>query len=149
MGGWIALLAARAMRARGLPEPAGLVLVAPAADFTERLMWAQFPPEVRATIERDGVWHRHSEYAPEPYPITRGLIEDGRRHLVLDAPIPFAGPVRILQGMRDPDVPWQHALRTAEALTSKDVTMTLVKDGDHRLSGEADLARLVEAVAAL
>ncbi len=149
MGGWIALLAIRAMQARGAPSPAGLVLVAPATDFTQTLMWEQFPPVVRETILRDGVWQRRSEYDPEPYPITRGLIEDGRRHLLLDALVPFDGPVRILQGLSDPDVPWQHALRTAEALTSVDVTVTLVKDGDHRLSGEADLARLVDAVASL
>jgi len=143
MGGWIALLAARRVR------PGGLVLIAPAVDFTEALMWARLPEEIRATILRDGVWLRDSAYSPEPTPVTRALIEDGRQHLLLGGPIDPGCPVHILQGMVDPDVPWQHALRTVERLPERGVVLTLVKDGDHRLSGPADLARLVAAVEAV
>jgi pimeloyl-ACP methyl ester carboxylesterase len=142
MGGWIALLLA------GLHAPRALVGIAPAPDFTEDLMWAQFTPEIRAAIERDGVWHRPSAYGA-PYPITRALIEDGRGHLLLRGPIALDIPVRILQGMQDPDVPWRHALRIAEAMTGDDLRVTLVKDGDHRLSRPADLALLGETLAPL
>ncbi|WP_029030126.1 alpha/beta hydrolase [Salinarimonas rosea] len=145
MGGWIALLVARALA--GTPKaPAGMVLIAPAADFTERLMWAHFPQGVRDTILREGVFHAPSEYG-EPTPITRALIEDGRRHLLMDGPIVTGCPVHILQGMKDPDVPWRHAVETMEAMASDSVTMTLIKDGDHRLSREEDLDRLEAAVA--
>lgn len=157
MGGWIALLLARALVRDAGRGPGGLVLIAPAADFTERLMWARFPAEVRAAILERGVHHQPSAYSPEPYPITRALIEDGRRHLLLDASaggpaeaaIEVGCPVRILQGMRDPDVPWEHALATVERLPPEDVVLTLVKEGDHRLSREVDLARLTAAVAEL
>lgn len=144
MGGWIALLLA----ARGRVQARALVGIAPAPDFTEDLMWAEFAPEVREAIERDGVWHRPSEYGA-PYPITRALIEDGRRHLLLRGPLPLQVPVRILQGQQDPDVPWQHALRIANALTGPDVRVHLIKDGDHRLSRPQDLALLGETLAPL
>jgi pimeloyl-ACP methyl ester carboxylesterase len=145
MGGWIALLAARALR--GTPQaPAGLVLIAPAVDFTQALMWEAFPEEVRQAITRDGVWLRPSAYSPEPYPITRQLIEDGRRHLILDRPVEPGCPVHILQGMMDPDVPWRHAMALVEHLPGEAVSLTLVKDGDHSLSREEDIARLVAAV---
>lgn len=144
MGGWIALLLA--LRHPGRVR--ALVGIAPAPDFTEDLMWAQFPPAVRAAIERDGAWRRPSDYG-EPYPITRALIEDGRRHLLLGGRIAIAAPVRILQGDADPDVPWQHALRLAAALDSEDVRVTLVKGGDHRLSTPRDLSLLGETLAAL
>lgn len=148
MGGWIALLAARALRkARDPHAPSALVLIAPAADFTEKLMWAQFPPDVRAEIETTGRWLRPSAYSPEPYPITRALIEDGRRHLLLDAPVDPGCPVTILQGMQDPDVPWEHAMALVERLPDACVTLTLVKDGDHRLSRDEDIALLLQAVA--
>jgi len=148
MGGWIALLAAR--RLLGTPlAPAGMVLIAPAVDFSEELMWAQMPEPIRQTILNEGVWHRPSEYAPEPTPITRALIEDGRRHLMFGGEIKTGCPVHILQGMRDPDVPWRHALRLVEHLTGDPVVLTLVKDGDHRLSGADDIRRLQAAVAGL
>jgi pimeloyl-ACP methyl ester carboxylesterase len=141
MGGWMALLAAMAR-----PERVkALVLMAPAADLTEALMWEQFPLHVREAIETEGVWHAPSAYG-DPYPITKTLIEDGRQWSILDAPVPVACPVHILQGYADPDVPWTHAMRTVDALESKDVTVTLTKAGDHRLSGEADLARMLAAV---
>ena len=142
MGGWMALLAARAMA----EPPAGLVLIAPAADFTEELMWARFPEETKRTIIEHGVYLRPSQYSPHPTPITRRLIEEGRDHLLLGGPVSVGAPVHILQGMDDPDVPWRHALRLVECLAEDDVVVTLIKDGDHRLSREEDLARIVEAV---
>lgn len=150
MGGWIALLAARELARRGSANaPAGLVLIAPAVDFTERLMWDGFPPEIRDKIMRDGVWHRPSAYSPEPYPITRRLIEEGRRHLMLQGPIATGCPVHILQGMKDPDVPWRHALEVVEHMPGDSVSLTLVKDGDHRLSRPEDIERLLAAVEAI
>ncbi|MGL4437790.1 MAG: alpha/beta hydrolase [Bosea sp. (in: a-proteobacteria)] len=146
MGGWLALLAARALKAKGTPL-SGLVLIAPAVDFTEELMWASMPPEARADIMSKGHWLRHSAYSPEPYPITRALIEDGRTHLSFGAPIEPGCPVTILQGMADPDVPWQHAMKLVEHLPADDVTLTLIKDGDHRLSRDSDIALLIRAVA--
>lgn len=147
MGGWLALLAARAMRAKGAPA-AGLVLIAPAVDFTETLMWEQFPQTLRDAIMSQGRWMQPSSYSPEPYPITRALIEDGRRLMLFGQPIEPGCPVTILQGMQDPDVPWRHAMRLIEHLPADDVTLTLVKDGDHRLSRPQDLALLVRAVEA-
>ena len=144
MGGWIALLVTRALY--GTPRaPQGLVLIAPAVDFTEELMWAQMPEDVRAQILRDGVWKRDSIYG-DPLPITRALIEDGRRHLLLTGPIATHCPVHILQGMDDPDVPWKHTMRLVEHLPGDDVTTTLIRDGDHRLSRPQDIAKLLQAV---
>ncbi len=140
MGGWVALLAAMAR-----PERVrGLMLIAPAPDFTEKLMWPEFTPAQQAEILNQGFTLRPSEYGA-PYPITRALIEDGRQWSILDAPIAFAGPVRILQGIQDPDVPWGHALALAASLTSPDVVLTLIKDGEHRLSRDGDIARLLAA----
>lgn len=144
MGGWMALLAAMARPER----VAGLVLIAPAPDFTEKLMWPEFTPEQQAEILGEGFTLRPSDYG-DPYPITRALIEDGRQWSILDKDIPFAGPVRILQGMQDPDVPWGHALALAASLTAEDLVLTLIKDGDHRLSREADIAQLLAACAEL
>jgi pimeloyl-ACP methyl ester carboxylesterase len=147
MGGWIALLVARAMgpeeAARRL---AGLVLIAPAVDFTESLMWARMSPDIRHQIETQGVWMRESAYSPEPYPVTRALIEDGRRNLLFDKMIDAHAPVHILQGMNDPDVPWSHAMKLVEHLAGDCVTLSLIKDGDHRLSREEDIASLLNAV---
>ncbi|MDB5459728.1 MAG: alpha/beta hydrolase [Caulobacteraceae bacterium] len=142
MGGWLALLAAAAR-----PERIhALVLIAPAADFTETLMKPQFPPEALRALQRDGVWMEPSDYDPAGYPITRLLIEDGARWSVLPGPLGIAAPVRILQGMMDDSVPWTHAQELVAAIQSPDVVFTLVKDGDHRLSRPQDLARLVAAV---
>ena len=145
MGGWLALLLTRELKKRGIAL-AGLVLIAPAPDFTEALMWKNFPPEVKAQIERDGVWLRPSAYG-DPYPITRALIEDGRKHLLLGASIDVGCPVRILQGAQDADVPWQHAFDLAHRLPADDVVLTMIQDGDHRLSRPQDLARLIATVA--
>ncbi|WP_316183000.1 alpha/beta hydrolase [Bradyrhizobium sp. SZCCHNRI1009] len=146
MGGWMALLLARAL----LEEPAeatlaGLVLIAPAPDFTEELMWKGFSPAVRTEIETNGLWMRPSEYG-EPYPITRALIEDGRSHLLLGGAIKIGCPVRILQGAQDPDVPWQHAFALTHRLPAEDVVLTMIQDGDHRLSRPQDIARMLAAV---
>ena len=149
MGGWLALLLAQETVRRTQPGPsiASLVLVAPAVDFTEELMWKRFPPEVKREIEQTGVWARPSQYYEEPYPITRGLVEEGRRHLLLGGMIETRCPVRILQGVQDPDVPWQHAVELTARFAQDDVVLTLVKDGDHRLSRPEDIERLIAAVA--
>src|ERR1700694_1807955 len=148
MGGWMALLLAREMasRAGSRASLAGLVLIAPAPDFTEQLMWNGFSPEVRQEIETKGVWLRPSQYG-EPYPITRALIEEGRNHLLLGSAIEVGCPVRILQGAQDPDVPWQHAFALTHRLPSDDVVLTMIQDGDHRLSRPQDIARIIAAVA--
>ena len=150
MGGWISLLAARALAQRGeAARLAGLVLIAPAVDFTEALMWKNLSAAARRDIEDKGVWLRHSDYSPDPYPITRRLIEDGRAHLLFSQSIRSHCPVHILQGMQDPDVPWSHAMQLVEHLAGDPVAVTLIKDGDHRLSREEDIARLIAAVEAI
>ena len=144
MGGWIALLAAKLR-----PEKVrALLLIAPAPDFTEQLMWNAFSDEVREEIRTKGVWMRPSEYGDgAPYPITRALIEEGRNHLLLGSAIEVGCPVRILQGAQDPDVPWQHAFALAHRLPAEDVVLTMIQDGDHRLSRPQDIARMLAAVA--
>src|SRR5205807_280240 len=140
MGGWIALLLAREIARRHFTRAslAGLVLIAPAADFTEELMWKGFSPEARSAIETQGVWLRPSQYG-EPYPITRRLIEEGRSHRVLGGTIEVGCPVRLLQGAQDTDVPWQHAFALTHRLPSDDVVLTMIQDGDHRLSRPQDI----------
>lgn len=146
MGGWTALLAA-------LERPdrvAGLVGIAAAPDFTEELMWAEFSPEQRRRLLQDGEVVEPDAYDPErPLHISRALIEDGRNHLLLADSINLACPVRLIHGQRDADVPWRTALRLADCLAGADVEIVLVKDGDHRLSRDRDLARMVGVVAAL
>jgi pimeloyl-ACP methyl ester carboxylesterase len=154
MGGWLALLLVRALRQRGndgsgkdVPASvAGLVLIAPAIDFTEELMWKRFTPEIKRELAERGVWERPSAYSPEPYVITRSLIEEGRNHLLLGSMIETGCPVRILQGVEDPDVPWRHAVELTSRLACDDVVLTLVKDGDHRLSRPEDIERMLGAV---
>jgi len=152
MGGWMALLMLRELKRRaavarpGAASVAGLVLIAPAVDFTEVLLWQKLPPEVKQTIERDGAWARPSSYSAEPYPITKRLIEDGRNHLLLGNLIETGCPVRILQGVQDPDVPWTHAVELSSRLAQDDVVLTLVKDGDHRLSRPEDIERLLHVI---
>ncbi len=153
MGGWMALLLARALAKRrdavSRASLAGLVLIAPAPDFTEDLMWKGFSQEIRDEIMTKGVWHRPSEYGDQAYPITRNLIEEGRNHLLLGGTIDVGCPVRILQGAQDPDVPWRHAFALTHCLPSDDVVLTLVQDGDHRLSRPQDIARMLGAVSEL
>ena len=150
MGGWISLLLARALAARGREDKlAGMVLIAPAVDFTEALIWARLPESARRDIETKGFWLRPTQYAPEAYPVTRALIEDGRQHLLLDGPVRSHCPVHILQGMKDPDVPWEHTMTLVHHMAGDGVAVTLIKDGDHRLSRDEDIARLLGAVAAI
>jgi alpha-beta hydrolase superfamily lysophospholipase len=142
MGGWLALLLARALQAEAADAGrlCALLLIAPAWDMTEELMWKHFTEEARTAIIRDGVHYRPSEYG-EPYALTRALIEDGRHHLI-GGGMNAECPVRILQGMRDPDVPWSHAVKLMDILSGEDVRLTLIKDAEHRLSRESDLAAL-------
>ncbi|WP_252181363.1 carboxylesterase [Azospirillum sp. B4] len=143
MGGWIMLLAALARPDR----VRALVGIAPAPDFTERLMWAGMNGDARATLMRDGEWRRPSLYDDAGYPITRALIEDGRRHLLLNGPIALPPvPVRLIHGQRDPDVPWRTSLDLAAAVAHEDVRVTLVKDGDHRLSTPQNLDLITHTV---
>ena len=152
MGGWLALLMARELRKlkdlnkTGAPI-AGMVLIAPAVDFTQELMWKAFSDDNKREIETKGAWMRPSQYSEAPYPITKKLIEDGRSHLLMDGLIEAGCPVHILQGMQDPDVPWKHAEGLVERLAHDDVVLTLIKDGDHRLSRPEDIERLLSAVA--
>lgn len=141
MGGWIACLAAMVRP----QQVQGLVLVAPAPDFTEKLMGPEIDAAARQALDETGVWMRPSDYG-DPYPITRALLEDGDRWSIVPGPVPITAPVRILQGGADPDVPWRHALELAQAINSPDVVFHLIKDGDHRLSRPQDLARLIAAV---
>jgi pimeloyl-ACP methyl ester carboxylesterase len=142
MGGWMMLLAALARPDR----VAALVGIAPAPDFTQALMWPGFSPEQQRRLVGEGEITVPSQYDSRGYTITHRLIEEGRRHLLLGGTIPLTCSVRLLHGMADPDVPWEMSLRLADRLASEDVTITLVKHGDHRLSTESDLALLYRAI---
>lgn len=145
IGGWIALLAA-------LDRPdrvAALVGIAAAPDATERLMWRRLGPDLQARMLRDGYIDLPSQYGAQPYRFTWKLIEEGRKHLVMEEKLPIACPVRLLHGMQDPDVPWQTSLDLAQHFAGADVELTLVKDGDHRLSRPRDLALLARTLDAL
>lgn len=150
MGGWLALLLYKALQTRGeLERVRALMLIAPAADMTEDLLWREMNDEMRAAIKSEGVWHQPSAYGDGNYPITARLIEDGRNHLILNQSITVDCPVRILHGDADPDVPWQHGLKLFDALDGEDVAFTLIKGGDHRLSTPGDLARLISTIEGL
>lgn len=138
MGAWVATLLAKQRREKIV----GIVCIAPAPDFTELLMWPSLDDDQRNTIIQTGRLEQPSDYADEPEIITKKLFEDGRHQLVMTDPIPIECPVRILQGMKDDAVPYQHALKYAELLASQDVQIQLTKNGDHRLSESADLERL-------
>ncbi len=142
MGGWIASLVALAR-----PERiAGLVLIAPAPDMTDKLIEPELPSEARAALAEHGVWTRPSLY-DDGYPITRALLDEGRQWSILPGPVAITAPLHVLQGGADPDVPWRHAKLLADAWAGQDVVFTLIRDGDHRLSRPQDLKRLVAAVA--
>lgn len=154
MGGWIGLLLAMrqaewARAAKHKSRVKALVLIAPAPDFTQKLMWPNFSDTEKETITRDGQLVQPSPYDPEPTIITRDLIEDGKNHLILDGMIETACPVRIIQGVLDDAVPHTHALKLMDVLAGEDVVMTLIKDGDHRLSRDSDLETLVRVLDAL
>lgn len=143
MGGYLSLLVLRALQRSGeASRVAGLVLIAPAWDMTERLMWGRFPDSVKSTIMDEGVWLRPSRYGDGPYAITRTLIEDGRRHLIASEPFDPGCPVRIIHGLLDPDVPWEHSLDLEAHLTGDWVRISAVPDGEHRLSRPEDLAQM-------
>ena len=152
MGGWIALLLARRLLKED-PQQArrirGMVLLAPATDMTKDLMWDLFSEDMRQTLTHEGRIAIPSEYGPEPYVITKDLVEEGMNHLILEEGLSVPWPVRILQGEADADVPWRHGLKTFEALSGDDITFTLIKGGDHRLSTPRDLQMLGETVLAL
>lgn len=145
MGGWITLLAMRERHRSGKAPPKALVLIAPAVDFTEELMWKAFPDSVKQKILEEGVYHQPSAYG-DPYPITKKFIEDGRNHLMFGAPITPHAPVHILQGMKDPDVPVAHMQRLLDHMPEADVGVSYVKEGDHRLSRPEDLELLERVV---
>jgi pimeloyl-ACP methyl ester carboxylesterase len=144
MGGWISLLLARALGAR----LKGLLLIAPAPDFTERLMKPSLTESQREFLATDGVFYIQSEYGA-PTPFTAKLLDDGARHLVLNGVLPVTCPVRILHGVEDGDVPYELSLTLMEHLASDDVRLTLLKGGDHRLSSPAQLGLLRETLAGL
>jgi len=141
-GGWLSMLAA-------LDRPnrvAGLVLIAPAIDMTERLMWDRFSDRARAKLESEGLIYDPSEYDPEGYPITHNLILDGRNHLLLGDTINISVPVRIIHGQQDTAVPWQLSLELAERLATDDVEMHFLKGGDHRLSEPHQIDALIRLI---
>lgn len=142
MGGWLMLLAALARPQR----VSGLIGIAAAPDFTERLLWAQMNDAQRHVLIEEGVFYAPSCYGEDCYPITRRLLEEGRDHLLLDADIPIHVPVRLIHGMADPDVPWQLSGMLAERLMSDDVEVSLIKSGDHRMSQPENLAWLCQTL---
>lgn len=147
MGGYLALLLNRALRTAGSDRVKALILVAPAADMTTELMEKGFTRAEKKAMKETGLVLQPSEYSDEPYPITRALIEDGRNHLLLGGKgIETGCPVTILQGGKDPDVPRAHAMRLAQHILLDPVTVTLIPDGDHRLSRPEDLKLLEAAI---
>jgi pimeloyl-ACP methyl ester carboxylesterase len=150
MGGWITLRAIEEFRKRGdAARIAGIVLIAPAPDFTSVLIEPHLKEKERASLTECGYFEEESAYSSEPNRYTRALIEDGRHNLVMSGLIETGCPVHILQGMKDPDVPYGHALRIMEKIVGDDAILTLVRDGDHRLSRPEDIERIEAAVAAM
>lgn len=146
MGGWIALRMAQELKKLGR-SPAGIILIAPAPDFTKELIEPRLSDKDKESLHAKGYFEEPSEYSPNPYIYTRKLIEDGRNNLVLKGIIETDCPVHILQGMKDEAVPYAHAMKLMEHLPSTDVTMTLINDGDHRLSREQDIDLLLRSIA--
>jgi len=152
MGGWLVLLVMRALAQQKPSLPyslAGAVLIAPAWDMTQSLMWDRFSDEARRAIDEEGAYRRPSAYGDDPYVISRRLIEEGRAHLFAGKPFDPGAPLRVIQGMADPDVPYGHALALMDVIARDDVTLTLVKDGEHRMSRPQDLALLIHEIGVL
>jgi pimeloyl-ACP methyl ester carboxylesterase len=149
MGAWIALRMVQELREAGENRIAGLVLLAPAPDFTAELIEPVLTDTQKRDLSEKGFFERPSDYAAEPYVYTRALIEDGRSNRVMTGPIDTHCPVHILQGLADPDVPPSHALKLVGLLPADDVTLSLIPDGDHRLSRPQDLDMLLRAVGAM
>jgi pimeloyl-ACP methyl ester carboxylesterase len=147
MGGWLALLLNRALRQAGIPRVKAIILIAPGVDMTRDLMPMRFTDAERQQMADTGLVLQPSKYSADPYPITAGLIEDGEQHRLFTGVIETGCPVIILQGGRDPDVPQAHALKLVQHLLLDPVTLTLIPDGDHRLSREQDLQLLDAALA--
>lgn len=146
MGGWIALRMVQELLKAGESRVRGLVLIAPAPDFTAELVEPAMTDEQRRELAEQGYFEIPSDYVDEPYIYTRNLIEDGRANLMMSAPIDTHCPVHILQGMQDESVPHSHALKLVSLLPADDVTLSLVPDGDHRLSRPQDIELLISAV---
>ncbi|NJO67708.1 MAG: alpha/beta hydrolase [Rhodospirillales bacterium] len=142
LGGWIMLLTALVRPAR----VAGMIGIAAAPDFTEDLLPPLLTPSDRVVLDEGGIVNLSSAYDPEPTPINKRFLDNGREHLLLLNDIALDCPVRLIHGMQDPDVPWQTSLRLLERLRSADVELTLLKNGDHRLSMDDDLQRLSGAL---
>jgi pimeloyl-ACP methyl ester carboxylesterase len=150
MGGWLALLLAKRLRERGEEGRLhGMVLIAPAVDMTKDLMWDAMSAAEKRRMRKDGFLAQASEYSDEPNVITLALIEDGAKHLFGAHPIETSCAVHVIQGMQDTDVPWAHAVKLMEHLAFDDAVLTLVRDGDHRLSRPEDIERMIKAVAAM
>jgi pimeloyl-ACP methyl ester carboxylesterase len=142
MGGWISLLTAIQCPDR----IAALVGIASAPDFTEDLMWNRFDESIRNKLQKDGIYLEPTEYGDHPYEVTLQLIEDGRKHLLLRDKLTISTPIRLLHGMADADVPYQLSIRLAEHIDTRDVEVTLIKGGDHRLSRKKDLTTLMMTI---
>lgn len=144
MGAWIALRMAQELAKRGESDRLhAMLLIAPAPDFTHELMAPQMTKAQFAELEENGFLEEPSEYSDEPNIYTKALFDDGEKNRVMAGKIDTGCPVHILQGMEDPDVPWQHAMKLTEFLPGENVSMTLVKDADHRLSREGDIALIL------
>lgn len=143
MGGWLALLAAKA-RPKRIKAVVG---IAAAADFATELTPAKLGVQALATLEREGVYFEPTPYGPDPYIWTKLLLDDAKTQRVLDGSLTLPGPLHLIQGQQDPDVPWMHALRTLAAVQAPLLNLTLIADGDHRLSRDQDLALICETVA--
>ncbi|MBZ9893709.1 MULTISPECIES: alpha/beta hydrolase [unclassified Mesorhizobium] len=146
MGAWIALRMVQELRKAGDASVVGLVLLAPAPDFTAELVEPVLTKAQKRDLAKKGFFEEPSDYSTEPYIYTRALIEDGRDNLVMTGPLDTHCPVHVLQGLADRDVPSSHALKLVSLLPADDVTLSLIPDGDHRLSRPQDLDMLVRAV---
>lgn len=151
MGGWLVLLILRAIaneerKVQDLCPIEGAVLIAPAWDMTEELMWKQFTSEAREAIETQGFFERPSRYGDGPYTISRQLIEEGRSHLIGDDSFTPPCPVRIIHGIQDPDVPWRHANKLLQTLQGDNIMLSLVQDGGHRLSRPEDVDKILYTI---
>ena len=149
MGAWIALRMVQELRKSGEDRIAGLVLLAPAPDFTAELVEPALTEAQKRDLSEKGFFEEPSDYAADPYIYTRALIEDGRNNLTMSGPIDTHCPVHILQGLADADVPTSHALKLVSLLPADDVTLSLIPEGDHRLSRPQDLDMLLRAVGAM
>lgn len=146
MGGWIALRTLQELKKQSDVSVVGMLLIAPAPDFTQELVEPALSDAERKSLTERGYFEEHSEYSPEPNIFTAALLEDGKANRVLDGIIVTGCPVQILQGMQDADVPWRHAMKLVEHLPADDVVISLVKDGDHRLSRAEDLQLMRRAL---